>query len=76
MSSLNYLELKHLETETTVDGYQLEKYSNPRRQNYTLLLREERFGPVQAETTLSQEKDADQLLQASKNTPIKEVLEE
>lgn len=74
-SSLDYLDLKHLETVSTVDGYQLEKYENLGRENYSLLLREKRFGPVLQEVTVGSEGDADQLLEAASDTPIREVLE-
>jgi len=75
-SGLDYLDLKHLDTVSTEDGYQLEKYENPSRDNYSLLLREERFGPVVSEVTLANEKDADQILEASTDTAIREVLEQ
>jgi hypothetical protein len=38
-------------------------------------LREERFGPVERETTVANREDADQILEASTETPIQEVLE-
>jgi hypothetical protein len=71
----DYLDLQHEDTVETVDGYQLEKYSNARRGRYTLLLRSERFGPVERETTVANREDADQILEASTETPIQEVLE-
>lgn len=76
MSSIDYLDLKPLDTATTEDGYQLEGYSNSRRDHYTLLLREERFGSVEVETSVANREDAEMILEASKETPIKEVLEE
>jgi len=75
-SSLDYLDLRHLESVSTEDGYQLEKYENPGRESYSLLLREERFGPVKEEVTLGSERDADQLLEAASDTAIREVLEQ
>lgn len=50
-SDLDYLDLKHLDTATTCDGYQLEKYRH--NDQYAVLLRSERFGPVHAETSLA-----------------------
>jgi hypothetical protein len=75
-SSLDYLDLKHLETVSTQDGYQLEKYENTSRESYCLLLRGERFGPVLEEVTVGGEGDADQLLEASQETAVREVLEQ
>jgi len=75
-SDLDYLDLKHLESVSTEDGYQLEKYENPSRENYSLLLREERFGPIESEVTVGSERDADQLLEAASDTAIREVLEQ
>jgi len=75
-SDLDYLDLKHLESVSTEDGYQLEKYENPKQEDYSLLLREQRFGPILSEVALARERDADQILEAASDTAIREVLEQ
>lgn len=63
--SVDYNDLKKRGSETTFYGKQLEKYYNKRRDSFDLLLREDRFGRVLEISEDLQERDADQILEAS-----------
>jgi hypothetical protein len=76
VSSTDYFDLQHIESVKTLDGYQLEKYQDKKTGDFTVLFRDQRFGPVYREEKGLQEQDADQLLVAGENDGIEYMLEE
>lgn len=75
---IDYLDLDQVDSVTTVEGYQFEKYRNKRNGGFDYLLREDRFGKVLAYGKDLQEADVDQImvdaLDEDRDYDIKEVL--